>query len=71
MLIPNEDIFQILREATEPLFPSEITARLNSEFWAGTTVDEVAIRLAKFKEHISQLPFESATITPDCPYHLM
>ena len=55
MPIHNEDIFQMLREATEPLFPSDIAARLNSEFWAGTTVDEVAIRLTNFKEHIAQL----------------
>lgn len=56
MPIHNEDIFKILREATEPLYPSDITARLNSDFWARTTVDEVAIRLTKFKEHIAQLP---------------
>ena len=56
MPIRNEDIFQILREATEPLFLSEITARLNSEFWAGSMVDEVAMRLARFREHIAQLP---------------
>ena len=56
MAIRDEDILRVLREATEPLFPSEITARLNSEFCAVTTVHEVAIRLTRFREGIAQLP---------------
>jgi len=56
MPIRNEDILRILREASEPLFPSEVTVRLNTEFEAGTTVDEVAKRLTQIKEGIVQLP---------------
>jgi hypothetical protein len=56
MPIRNEDILRILREASDPLFPSEVTVRLNKEFDAGTMVDEVAKRLIKIKEGIVQLP---------------
>ena len=55
MPIRNEDILRILREASEPLFPSEVTVRLNTEFDADATVDEVAKRLIKIKDGIVQL----------------
>jgi hypothetical protein len=56
MPIRDEDILQILREAPEPLFPSEITSRLNSEFGARVTVDEVATRLTRLKQGVGQMP---------------
>ena len=56
MPIRDEDILRILREVAEPLFASEITVRLNHEFGAGSTVDEVATRLTRFKDGIAQLP---------------
>ena len=47
--IPADEqyILRILGEATDPLFPSEITERLNYELGSGATytVDEVAMRL--------------------------
>jgi hypothetical protein len=65
MPIRDEDIFQILREATEPLFPSEITVRLNREFGAGATVDEVATRLTRLKQR-STAPHHQVRL-PQCP----
>ena len=56
MPIGDEDILQVLREATESLFPSEITSRLNAEFGARATVDEVATRLTRLKQGVGQLP---------------
>ena len=56
MPLRDADILQVVREATEPLFPSDITIRLNGEFQAETTVDEVARRLTKLKDEIAQLP---------------
>ena len=56
MPIRDQDLLQILREAMEPAFPSEITARLNQDFGAGCTVDQVATRLTKLKDQVAQLP---------------
>ena len=56
MPIRDQDLLQILREATEPAFASEITARLNQEFLAASTVDQVATRLTKLKDQAAQLP---------------
>lgn len=55
----EEHILRILREATEPLFPSEITERLNRELGAEAaayTVTEVAARLWRFTDQLEQLP---------------
>jgi hypothetical protein len=56
MPIRDEDILRILREETEPLFPSEITVRLNREFGTGCTVDEVATRLTSLTKDVALLP---------------
>ena len=55
MPIRDEDLLQILREAIEPLFPSEITAVLNQDFAAACTVDQVATRLARLQDQVAQL----------------
>jgi hypothetical protein len=53
----EEHILRILGEAIEPLFPSEITDRLNRELGGGTAyrMTEVVLRLSGLKEHASQL----------------
>ena len=56
MPIRDQDILQVLRETMEPAFPSEIAARLNQDFGAGCTVDQVATRLTKLKDQVAQLP---------------
>ena len=50
-------ILRILGEATDPLFPSEITERLNYELTSGATyaVDEVAMRLKSLAPRVEQL----------------
>jgi hypothetical protein len=50
-------ILRILAEATEPLFPSEITERLNFELGSGATytVDEVALRLKALDQKLDQI----------------
>ena len=56
---PDEKyILQILREAIEPLFPSEITERLNSELGAGEgyTMTEVAMLLSTLDREVEQIP---------------
>jgi hypothetical protein len=55
MTLHDEDILRIIREAPEPVFPSDVTAKLNEDSNAGTTVDAVATRLTKIKDVI-QLP---------------
>lgn len=55
MPLRNEDIVRIIREAAEPLFPSDVTSKLNEDYNAGTTVDAVATRLMKIKD-VVQLP---------------
>jgi hypothetical protein len=54
----EEHILRILGEATEPLFPSEITERLNRELGAEATytVTEVAACLWRFTDQLGQLP---------------
>ena len=58
--IPADErfILRILGEATDPLFPSEITERLNLELGsgAGYTVTEVALRLKTLDQKVEQLP---------------
>ena len=53
----EEHIVRILGEATEPLFPSEITYRLNQELGGGTayTMTEVVMRLKTLND-VTQLP---------------
>ena len=53
----EEHIVRILGEATEPLFPSEITNCLNQELGGGTayTMTEVVMRLKTLNE-VTQLP---------------
>jgi hypothetical protein len=54
----EEHILRILGEATEPLFPSEITDRLNRELGAGSppyTMTEIVKRLQVLEE-ITQIP---------------
>ncbi len=55
MPIRDEDILQILRESLEPLFPSDITSRLNDEFGAVSTVDIVATHLTNLNDRVAQL----------------
>jgi hypothetical protein len=58
--IPADEryILRILGEATDPLFPSEITERLNQELGAGAayTMTEVVMRLKSLNEQVVQLP---------------
>ena len=53
----EEHILRILGEATEPLFPSEITDRLNRELGAGSppTMTEIVKRLQVLEE-ATQVP---------------
>ena len=48
----------ILREATDPLFPSEIADLLNLELGAEAafTTMEIALRLQSLSEHVEQTP---------------
>ena len=50
-------ILSILGEATDPLFPSEITERLNRELGAGAsyTMTEVVMRLKTLGQKVQQL----------------
>ena len=53
----DEHILRILGEATEPLFPSETTDRLNRELGgAAYTMTEVVMHLARLKDKVAQLP---------------
>src|SRR5215469_11680504 len=55
---PDEHfILRLLAEASEPLFPSDITERLNYELGSGATytVDEVAMRLKVLDQRVKQL----------------
>lgn len=58
--IPADEryILRILGEAADPLFPSEITERLNQELGVGEryTMTEVAMRLKTLTGKIEQLP---------------
>jgi hypothetical protein len=58
--MPTDDeyILRILGEATEPLFPSEITDRLNRERGRGAaqTMTEVVMRLKSLAPRVTQLP---------------
>ena len=51
-------ILRILGEANDPLFPSEITDRLNLELRAGEryTMTDVAMRLKTLDRKVEQLP---------------
>jgi hypothetical protein len=51
-------ILRILSDAKDPLFPSEITARVNYELMSGTpySMTEVAIRLMNMDSEVDQLP---------------
>lgn len=50
-------MLRILAEANDPLFPSEITERLNYELGSGAayTVDEVALRLKSLEQLVELL----------------
>lgn len=50
-------MLRILAEANDPLFPSEITERLNYEVGSGAayTVDEVALRLKSLEQLVELL----------------
>ena len=50
-------ILRIIAEATEPLYPSEITERLNFELGTGAmyTVDVVALRLKALEQKLEQI----------------
>jgi len=54
----EEHILRILGDATEPLFPSEITDRLNRELVAGAayTTTEIVWRLKGLSEEVAQTP---------------
>ena len=54
----EELILRILSEATAPLFPSEITDRLNGELTAGAayTNTEIVWRLKGLGEEVAQMP---------------
>lgn len=53
----ESSILRILRETTDPLFPSEITERLNSELASGAayTMTEVAMLLKTLDREVEQL----------------
>jgi hypothetical protein len=52
----EEHILRILGEATEPLFPSEITDRLNRELGGGAAyrMTEVVLRLTTLSREVAQ-----------------
>ena len=54
----DEHILRILGEATEPLFPSEITDRLNRERGKGAphSMTKVVMRLQSLGKRVAQLP---------------
>ena len=54
----EEHILRILGEATDPLFPSEITDRLNREVGAGAahTTTKIIWRLIGVDEEVAQMP---------------
>jgi hypothetical protein len=58
--MPNHDehILNILAEATEPLFPPEITDHLNRELGAGAayTMTDVVIGLNALGDQVEHLP---------------
>ena len=66
--MPTHDghILRILGEATEPLFASEITERLNDELDPGAacTVPDVVGRLKTLSERVAQLPDGRWTLKP-------
>jgi hypothetical protein len=56
---PDEGyILRILSEARDPLFPSEVTERVNYELTCGApyTMTEVAMRLMTMNRAVNQLP---------------
>jgi hypothetical protein len=57
-LSPDESyILRILAEARSPLFPSQVTERMNYELMSGApfTMTEVAIRLMTMNQAVEQL----------------
>jgi hypothetical protein len=56
MATHEEHILRVLGEATEPLFPSEITERLNRELVGETpcTTTEVALHLNSLNQQVIQ-----------------
>jgi hypothetical protein len=54
----QQHILRILGETTEPLFPFEITERLNHELRPGAayTTTEVATRLQALDKEVARLP---------------
>jgi hypothetical protein len=54
----DEHVVRILREASGPLFPSEIAEQLNGELGSGAayTATEVVTLLHGLKEQVVQLP---------------
>lgn len=58
MATEEEPIIRILTEATGPLFPSEITDRLNQERGGGGayTMTKVVLRLKTLDQRVAQLP---------------
>lgn len=54
----EKDILRILGEATEPLFTSEITERLNLQLKPDVayTATEIVARLKNMSEQVAQLP---------------
>ncbi|MDP9159294.1 MAG: hypothetical protein M3O09_03575 [Acidobacteriota bacterium] len=58
MRTSEEDILRILSDATEPLFPSEITDSLNRELNGKSvyTMTQVVMRLQKLGKIVVQVP---------------
>jgi hypothetical protein len=58
MSTEEEHIVRVLRESSEPLFPSEISERLNDELGSGAayTTTEIVTRLIGLGERVEQLP---------------
>jgi len=55
--VGERNILRILREAGDPMFPSEITERLNDELGSGVayTMTEVVMRLKSLEQQVVQL----------------
>ena len=65
--MPTDDelIIRILREATEPLFPSAITDLLNQLGGEAVyTMTEVVMRLKSLNQQVEQLPDGSWMLKP-------
>ncbi len=66
-LSPDESyILRILAEARSPLFPSQVTERVNYELISGDpfTMTEVAMRLMAMQDAVDQLSDGSWTLKP-------